>query len=87
MTALLPGPTDTEFFDRAGLQDTKLGQMDKDDAAEVAREGFEALMAGKDHVVAGSFKNKVQVAGSRAVPDTVKAKAHGKLTKPGSADD
>jgi short-subunit dehydrogenase len=87
VTALLPGPTETEFFTRAGLEDTKLGQMDKDDPAQVAREAFEALMAGKDHVVAGSFKNKMQVAVSRVVPDPLKAKAHGKLTKPGSADD
>ncbi|MFD0688076.1 SDR family NAD(P)-dependent oxidoreductase [Actinomadura fibrosa] len=86
VTALLPGPTETDFFDRAGLQDTKLGQMDKDDPAQVAREGFEALMAGKDHVVAGSFKNKAQVAGARVVPDPLKAKAQGKLTEPGSAD-
>ncbi|MEU8346173.1 SDR family NAD(P)-dependent oxidoreductase [Spirillospora sp. NPDC048832] len=87
VTALLPGPTETEFFDRAGLQDTKLGQMDKDDPAEVAREGFEALMAGKDHVVAGSLKNKAQFAASRVVPDPIKAKAQGKLTEPGSAGD
>ncbi|TDE27388.1 SDR family NAD(P)-dependent oxidoreductase [Actinomadura sp. 6K520] len=87
VTALLPGPTETEFFTRAGLEDTKLGQMDKDDPAQVAREAFEALMAGKDHVVAGSFKNRMQVAVSRVVPDPLKAKAHGKLTKPGSAGD
>ncbi|XRQ16874.1 SDR family NAD(P)-dependent oxidoreductase [Actinomadura welshii] len=86
VTTLLPGPTETEFFDRAGLQDTRLGQMDKDDAAQVAREGFEALMAGEDKVVAGSLKNKAQVAGSRIVPDTAKAKAMGKLTEPGSGD-
>ncbi|MEU8804545.1 SDR family NAD(P)-dependent oxidoreductase [Spirillospora sp. NPDC048819] len=86
VTTLLPGPTETEFFERAGLQHTKLGQMDKDDPAQVAREGFEALMAGKDKVVAGSLKNKVEVAGSRVVPDTVKAKVQGKLTEPGSAD-
>jgi len=60
VTTLMPGPTDTEFFDRAGMQGTKLREdVSKDDPAEVAREGIEALMAGKDHVVAGSMKNKV----------------------------
>jgi len=85
VTALMPGPTDTEFFDRAGMQDTRLGRMEnKDEPAEVARQGFEALMAGKDHVVAGSFKNKVQAAAAKVTPEQVKAKAQGKLSKPGS---
>ncbi|QXJ22617.1 SDR family NAD(P)-dependent oxidoreductase [Actinomadura graeca] len=87
VTALLPGPTETKFFERAGLQDTRLGQMDKDDAAQVARQGFEALMAGKDHVVAGSFRNKVQAGASRVVSEPAKAKLHGKLTEPGSGSD
>ena len=74
VTALMPGPTDTEFFDRAGMQGTKLReQTAKDDPAEVAREGFEALMAGKDHVIAGSAKNKVQAAAGRVMPETKKA--------------
>ena len=51
VTALRPGPTDTEFFERAGMQDTKVAAKDKDDPADVARQGFEALMAGKDRVV------------------------------------
>jgi len=50
ITVLMPGPTDTQFFERAGLMDTKLGVSEKDDPDEVARDGFEALMAGKDHV-------------------------------------
>jgi uncharacterized protein len=58
VTALQPGPTDTDFFERAGMEDTKVADADKDDPAEVARDGFEALMAGKDHVIAGSGKNK-----------------------------
>ena len=61
MTALQPGPTDTSFFSRANMLDTKVGADKKDDPADVARDGFEALMAGKDHVVAGAFKNKVRV--------------------------
>jgi uncharacterized protein len=71
VTALQPGPTDTNFFDRAGMQDTKVGADKKDDPADVARDGFEALMAGKDHVVAGSFKNKVQSTMAQITPDKV----------------
>ena len=85
VTALLPGPTDTEFFDRAGMQGTKLReQTAKDDPAEVAREGFDALMAGKDHVIAGSMKNKVQAAAGRVLPETAKAKVQAQQTEPGS---
>jgi uncharacterized protein len=86
VTALMPGPTDTEFFDRAGLDDTKLGEMDKDDPAEVARQGFEALMAGKDHVITGSMKNKVQAVAGKVLPETTKARMQGKLTEPGSGE-
>jgi short-subunit dehydrogenase len=87
VTALLPGPTDTEFFDRAGMQGTKLReQTAKDDPAEVAREGFEALLAGKDHVVAGSVKNKVQVAAARLMPETARAATQARQTEPGSGE-
>jgi hypothetical protein len=65
VTALQPGPTDADFFERAGMEDTKIAEASKDDPAEVARDGFEALMAGKDHVIAGSGKNKAQVAGAK----------------------
>ena len=82
VTALMPGPTDTEFFDRADMQDTPAGQGSKDDPAEVAADGFRALMAGKDHVVAGSVKNKAQVIGASVLPDTTKAAIHAKLTAP-----
>jgi short-subunit dehydrogenase len=84
VTALMPGPTDTNFFARAGMEDTKLGQARKDDPAEVARDGFEALMAGKDHVVAGSARNKAQVAAAKVLPDTMAAAVHGAMSKPGS---
>ena len=82
VTALMPGPTDTEFFERAGLQDSRLGEIKKDDPAQVAREGFEALLAGKDHVVAGSVKNKVQAASGRILPETTKAAMQARLTQP-----
>jgi uncharacterized protein len=82
VTALMPGPTDTEFFERAGMQDTKVGQSSKDDPAEVAKDGFEALMAGKDHVVAGSRMNAAQVAAARVLPEQAKAAAHARMTEP-----
>ena len=59
VTALMPGPTDTNFFHRADMDDTNVGTNKKDDPAEVAKQGFEALMAGKDHIIAGSLKTKV----------------------------
>ena len=86
VTALQPGPTDTNFFHRAEMDDTKVGADKKDDPADVARDGFEALMSGKDHVVAGSFKNKLQSAMAQVTPETAKAEMHRKLSEPGSAD-
>lgn len=86
VTALMPGATETEFFHRAGADDTKLGASEKDDPAEVAKDGFEALMAGKDHVVAGAFKNKLQAAAGYALPDPLVAKAHAAMAEPGSAN-
>jgi short-subunit dehydrogenase len=86
VTALLPGPTDTEFFERADMEDTKIAAGDKDSAAEIAEAGFDALMSGDDKVVAGAAKNKLQSAVSRVLPDEAKAKQQGKMMKPGSAD-
>jgi short-subunit dehydrogenase len=85
VTALMPGPTETNFFHRAGMDDTKVGTSEKDSAAEVAREGFEALMAGKDHLVAGSFKNKVQATAAHIIPDPAVAEMHRSMSEPGSA--
>jgi short-subunit dehydrogenase len=84
ITSLMPGPTETEFFERAGLLDTKLGTMNKDDAADVARDGFEALMAGEERVVSHSLKSKAQGRGGRVLPDSVKAEMHRKQAEPGS---
>jgi uncharacterized protein len=86
VTALMPGATETDFFHRAGADDTKLGASEKDDPAEVAKEGYEALMAGKDHVVAGAFKNKLQAAAGYGLPDPLVAKAHANMAEPGSAN-
>jgi short-subunit dehydrogenase len=82
VTALLPGPTETEFFDRAGMEGTGVDSSSKDDPADVARDGFEALMAGKSQVVAGSAKNKAQVAGAKLMPDQARAAVHARMTKP-----
>jgi uncharacterized protein len=87
ITSLMPGPTDTEFFERADMEDTKVGANEKDDPAEVARQGFEALMAGKEKVVAGSFKNKAQVAAGRFMPDSAKASMHRSMAEPGSGEE
>jgi short-subunit dehydrogenase len=87
VTSLMPGPTDTDFFERADMLDTRLGTMKgKDDPRDVAEDGFAALMAGKDHVVAGSVKNKVQTTTATLLPDSSVAAGMGKLTEPGSAD-
>lgn len=62
VTSLLPGPTDTRFFERAGMQDNEVAQGCNDDPRDVAREGVQALMAGRDQVVAGSTYDAVQAA-------------------------
>jgi short-subunit dehydrogenase len=87
VTALMPGPTETEFFERADLEDTKVGAEEKDDPAEVARQGYEALMAGREKVVGGSFKNKVQTVAGKVIPDSVKAGMHRKMAEPGTAEE
>lgn len=81
------GPTETDFFDRADMTDTKLGQAKKDDPAYVAHDGYEAFVAGKDHVVAASVVNRLQTAGATALPDRVVAAAHARTSEPGSGSD
>lgn len=81
VTALMPGPTDTQFFDRAGMQDTPIYDAEKDDPADVAKDGFEALLAGKDHVVAGSMKNRIQTAAAKVLPERGKAAMHARITQ------
>ncbi len=84
VTALQPGPTDTNFFHRAGMDDTEVGSEGKytNDPAEVAEQGFQALMDGKDHVYASSAKTKTQGELSKLIPDSVKAKLHEKQASP-----
>ena len=83
VTCLMPGPTDTDFFERAGLQDTKVGTSKKDDPAMVARVGYEAMMRGDGDVVAG-FKNKVQATMAAVTPQSALAEMHRGMAEPGS---
>lgn len=83
VTVLKPGPTDTNFFHRAGMDNTKVAISEKDDPAEVAREGFEALMAEKSQVVAGSLKNHMLA--TSLIPEAVRISQHADMTKPGGA--
>ncbi|OKK22278.1 oxidoreductase [Streptomyces sp. CB00455] len=87
VTSLMPGPTETEFFERAGMLDTKVGRSEKDDPAQVAAQGFEAMMAGRDKVVAGSWKTRAQGLAGRVLPDSVKAHVHRGMAAPASGTD
>ena len=84
MTCLMPGATETEFFERADMLDTQVGQGTKDDPAEVARVGFAAMMRGDGDVVSG-WKNKLQSAIANVTPAGVLAEQHRKMAEPGSA--
>lgn len=84
VTLLMPGATETAFFRRAGLLDTKIGQSKKDDAADVAATGFKAMMEGDGDVVTG-WHNKVQSALANIVPASILAERHRKQAEPGSA--
>jgi short-subunit dehydrogenase len=85
LTSLMPGPTDTEFFDRAEMRDTRVGQADKDDPTTVARQGVDALLAGKPRVTGGGLKTRVQDLAAKVLPDKVKAAMHRGMAEPGSA--
>lgn len=85
VTCLMPGPTDTEFFRRADLLDTKVGTESKDDSAEVAQSGFDAMMRGDGDIVTG-MKNKVQATLANVTPASVLAERHRAQAEPGSAN-
>ncbi|CAN5604256.1 SDR family NAD(P)-dependent oxidoreductase [soil metagenome] len=85
VTSLMPGPVETNFFRRAKMLDTKVGAGEKDAPDEVARMGYEAMMAGRERVVAASFASKLQGRGSRLMPDSLKVQMHRKMAEPGSA--
>jgi short-subunit dehydrogenase len=82
VTCLMPGATETNFFARADLLDTRLADADKASPAEVARDGYEAMMKGQDHVVSG-WRNQVAAAAARVVPDAVLAEQHRRAAEPG----
>ena len=84
VTALQPGPVDTNFFERAGIGDTKIGTEGKHDSEpyDVAKQGFKALMNGDEHVYAASLSVKVQGALAGLAPDALVAKMHEKMTEP-----
>jgi short-subunit dehydrogenase len=83
VTCLMPGATDTEFFERADLMDTKVGQGKKDNPADVAEAGFEAMMEGDTKVVTG-FKNKLQATMANIVSSDMLAEQYRKMSEPGS---
>jgi uncharacterized protein len=87
VTSLMPGPTATDFFRRADMEDTAVGQASKDDPAVVAKQGFDALMSDERKVVAGSATTKMQGALNKVLPDRLKAAAHRRMAEPGSGDE
>ena len=72
ITALLPGATDTGFFAKANMLNSKMMDGKLDDPAKVAKDGYDALMSDDDKVISG-FKNKAQVAMSNMMPDSTVA--------------
>lgn len=85
VTCLMPGATETEFFRRADMMDTKIGTEEKDDPAEVARAGYDAMMRGEGDVVTG-MRNRIQSAVANVTPAAVLAKQHRKMAEPGTAE-
>lgn len=81
VTALMPGATATNFFHRAGMENSKITDMKMSDPADVAHEGYAALMRGDDHTVVG-LKNKIQAVMGKLATDPMKAKMTGKMTGP-----
>ena len=84
VTCLMPGATDTDFFARADMLDTKVGTGKKDDPADVAKAGFKAMMEGKGDVVTG-LKNKLSTMAAAVTPSGMLAEEHRKMAEPGSA--
>jgi short-subunit dehydrogenase len=85
VTCLMPGATDTDFFERADMLDTSVGQGKKDDPAFVARIGYDAMMNGEGDVVSG-WKNKLMSAAANVTPAETLARQHRKMAEPGSAE-
>ena len=85
VTCLMPGATETEFFDRADMLDTSVGEAKKDDPAMVARAGFDAMLAGKGDVVSG-LKNKIISAIATVTPSGLLAEQHRSMAQPKSPE-
>jgi short-subunit dehydrogenase len=85
VTCLMPGATETDFFERADMLDTKVGTAKKDDPADVAETGFNAMMNGDGDVVSG-WQNRLQAAIASVVPAGITAEIHRKMAEPGSAE-
>jgi NAD(P)-dependent dehydrogenase (short-subunit alcohol dehydrogenase family) len=83
VTCLMPGATETDFFERADMLDTKVGTAKKDDPAEVARTGLDAMMKGDGDVVSG-WQNKLQAAIAGVLPAGITAELHRKQAAPGT---
>src|SRR5207237_10610929 len=84
VTCLMPGATETDFFERADMLDTKIGQSKKDDPANVAKQGFEAMMRGEGDVVTG-WHNKLRSAIALVTDSDMLAERHRRAAEPGSA--
>ncbi|MBW9118094.1 SDR family NAD(P)-dependent oxidoreductase [Rhizobium cauense] len=85
VTCLMPGATDTEFFERADMLDTPVGRGKKDDPGFVAKVGYDAMLKGEGDVVSG-WKNKLMSAAANLTPAEMLAKQHRKMAEPGSDD-
>ena len=87
LTNLMPGPVETEFFHRGDMDDTSVGaNPNKSDPADVAKDGYEAVMSGKASIVSG-WKNKIQQAVAGVVPNAVLAEQHRHMAEPGTASE
>ena len=84
VTCLMPGATETEFFERADMLDTKVGAEKKQSAIEVAKQGFDAMMRGEGDVITG-WNNKLRAAIANITPNEILAEQHRKMAEPGSA--
>jgi short-subunit dehydrogenase len=86
VTCLMPGATETDFFERAGMEDTRVGQAEKDDPADVAKAGFEAMLKGDGDIVYG-WKNKLQTTIANITPSGVLAEMHRRQAEPGGGSE
>jgi len=85
VTCLMPGATDTEFFERADMLDTKVGTEEKDDPAKVAKDGFEAMLKGESDVVSG-WQNKLMTTVANVTPNEMLAEQHRRMAEPGTGE-